>query len=927
MTRTLAADGPDAYRWGPSPERCVSPPDLREQLQSTLGAAYTLERELGGGGMSRVFVAEETALGRRVAVKVLHPDLAGGVSGDRFKREVRLAARLQHPHIVPLLAAGALADGALYYTMPFVEGEGLADRLAREGALPVAEAISLLRDVASALAYAHRHQVVHRDVKPGNVLLSDGAAIVTDFGIAKAISGARHSAGYPPQAGGCTRQTGSEAERRVPSAESLTIVGTSLGTPAYMAPEQALGDVVDHRADIYALGVVAYELLSGRPPFEGRTAQQLLAAHATEAPEPLSRRRPSVPPGLAALVMRCLEKGPADRPQSADEVCRALETASGAVEATTAAHFTSGPSVTIGATRPRLPWIIAGLATAMAAVALGALLAVDRAVPALVGGTVTSIEPPPGNRFLVGGAFALSPDGSRLAFVAQGPGPQPVLWVRALDSLDATPIRDTEGANFPFWSPDGASLGFFAGGQLTVVEASGGNARTLCAAPVSEGGSWGVGGVILFAPGQSSPIHQVADSGGTCARATRPDSARGSEQRPSFLPDGRHFVFSTGPHIHLGDLVTGETWPLRRHRDDGPGGSAAFAPPDLVVYQDGPAVYAQRLDVAARRLTGEPRRIADRVTAPGGTGSFSVSQSGSMVAHVAPADWMLRRLVRLDRRANVVDTGFAVPTESGIQHFRYSRRGDRVAFAGEGLFVHDVARDVATRLATGEEGKRSSFPLWSPGDSMLAYAVAARRLKLHRFGRDTTEVLYAVASGTLQPSDWSADGRHIAFSVREGGEARTWALWVYSFDDRTARPLLPADADVRHARFSPDGRWVAYVSEKAGIQDVYLRPFSASGAPTRVSAAGGTWPRWGRDGRELFYSIPDGTLMAVSVRLGDVPVLGAPLPMGRPAHASRPLTPQFEVTPDGGHFALLSRREDRHSLILITNWPARMRKP
>jgi serine/threonine-protein kinase len=295
--------------------------DLRARLQAALGTAYTLERELGGGGMARVFVAEETALGRHVVVKVLPPETSGVVSAERFRREVQLAARLQHPHVVPLLSAGE-GEGLLYYTMPFVAGETLRARLARTGALPLPAAVALVRDVARALAYAHRHGVVHRDVKPENVLLGeDGDALVADFGVAKALVAATGTADGGP----------------------LTAAGLALGTPAYMAPEQALGDpATDHRADLYALGVVAYEALAGSHPFAGRPAQAMVAAHATESPDPLCRRRASAPPELAALVMRLLEKHPADRPTSADDVLRALALVSAAAGIETASTGRAG---------------------------------------------------------------------------------------------------------------------------------------------------------------------------------------------------------------------------------------------------------------------------------------------------------------------------------------------------------------------------------------------------------------------------------------------------------------------------------------------------------------------------------------------------------------------------------------------------------
>jgi serine/threonine-protein kinase len=290
--------------------------DLRDQLQLTLGDAYTLERELGGGGMSRVFVAEEKALGRKVVVKVLPSETAAQVSLERFKREILLAAKLQHPHIVPLLSAGE-SEGLPYFTMPFVEGESLRARLARHGELPVSDAIRILREIAAALAYAHERGIVHRDIKPDNILLSGGSAMVTDFGVAKALSASSNA-----DHGG------------------VTSLGIALGTPAYMAPEQATADpAIDHRADVYAFGVLAYELLTGQPPFVGRTPQNLLAAHVSESAENIGRRRSNLPPGLSALVMRCLEKRPADRPQSASEIVHALDditTPSGGMQPTSA---------------------------------------------------------------------------------------------------------------------------------------------------------------------------------------------------------------------------------------------------------------------------------------------------------------------------------------------------------------------------------------------------------------------------------------------------------------------------------------------------------------------------------------------------------------------------------------------------------------
>jgi serine/threonine-protein kinase len=353
--------------------------DLREQLQESLSGLYTIERELGGGGMARVFLAHETALGRRVVVKVLSPTLAAGVSVDRFRREILLVAKLQHPHIVPVHAAGELG-GLPYFTMPFVEGESLRARLAREGELPISEVLRLLRDVASALTYAHAQGVIHRDIKPDNVLLSVGSAIVADFGVAKALS-----------------ESVTDGDQ-----SHLTSLGIALGTPAYMAPEQASADpAMDHRVDIYAFGVMAYEMLAGRPPFIGRSPQALFAAHVNEPPVPVQALRPSVPPALAALIMRCLEKHAADRPTQADDLLHALDsmsTPSGGTPPTTEmpAHRESWASAvkTVPARRP--PWpVIAGAAVVVLGAALVLLPRGDRDAAASPGGVPSAVVDSP----------------------------------------------------------------------------------------------------------------------------------------------------------------------------------------------------------------------------------------------------------------------------------------------------------------------------------------------------------------------------------------------------------------------------------------------------------------------------------------------------------------------------------------------------
>ena len=349
VTPAGAPAGSAPYILRVHPDREAPTTDLRERLQATLAGTYELEHELGGGGMSRVFLAHETALGRKVVVKVLLPTLAAGVSAERFRREILVVAKLQHPHIVPVHAAGE-SDGLPWFTMPFVEGESLRARIAREGELPIAEVLRLLRDIASALSYAHGHGVIHRDIKPDNVLLSAGSAVVADFGVAKALS-----------------DSVTEGDQT-----HLTSLGIALGTPTYMAPEQASADpAMDHRVDIYAFGVMAYEMLAGRPPFTGRNAQAMFAAHFTEAPPPLESLRPTVPAVLAGLVMRCLEKHAADRPTAADDILYVLDavsTPSGGNPPTT--EYPVPRRRGTASKRARLSWVGAAVA---AAAAIGAV--------------------------------------------------------------------------------------------------------------------------------------------------------------------------------------------------------------------------------------------------------------------------------------------------------------------------------------------------------------------------------------------------------------------------------------------------------------------------------------------------------------------------------------------------------------------------
>ena len=890
----------------------MTTPDVQDRLQRALGSAYTIERELGGGGMSRVFVAEEAALGRRVVVKVLRSELAEGLSAERFKREVRLAARLQHPHVLPLLAAGELDGGILYYTMPFVEGESLRVRLDR-GALPMPDAVHLLRDVTSALAYAHSQGVVHRDIKPENVLLSHGRAVVADFGIAKAISVAAD-------------MTGGDAAPRT----TLTATGTSIGTPAYMAPEQAAGEGVDHRADLYALGVVAYEALTGHPPFEGRTAQQLLAAHATQTPEPVERRRASVPPALAALVMRLLEKNPADRPQTADAALAALD-AVPEVATTTPVPSELQPARSRGA-RPRVPaWLPVAVAAAVLGWIAGTFLGGRRGNERDALRSVTAvITAPPDHEIRPDAGFGLSPDGTRLAFVAADPRGATAIWIRPLDVGTATRVSGTDGGSVPFWSPDGSSLGFFSRGQLHVAELRAGTQRTLCSAPRPGGGTWTTSGTIVYSPDfLGVPLYKVPAAGGTCTQLTRYRPGDFDHRRPVALPDGRHVLFSSfrGNAGLVVDIETGAMSEVRK-----PGNELSFAHPNWLLFRDveGPLgnagpVFAQPFDPASRRPTGEPRIVVDRL---GGFSGVSRYSATSRVLVAPRPEDRAATLVWVNRQSAVTDSVVAPAGAAPFQNsanFAISHDGKAIAFGGVGMWIHDRERNVVTRpRAQTEPGQGTMDPVWSPGDSLIAYTTVFRgplMLRVYRLGSDRSDSLFALGRRNIRFPRWSPDGNRLAFQLSAGDTVPRTEIWTYSFADRRATRAFESPANVTTPQWSPDGQWLAYVSDETGAPQVYVRRVDGRGAPVQVSNAGGEVPRWRGDGRELYYRAPDGPVMKVNVALGERAVVSRP----QVAVASPPFTRlvrELEATADGESFVSYSRGEPP-VFTLILDWAAR----
>jgi Tol biopolymer transport system component len=780
--------------------------DLRARLQAALGPGYRVEHELGGGGMSRVFLAQEHELGRQVVVKVLPPEMAAGVNGERFRREIRLAASLQHPHIVPLLAAGH-ADDLVYYTMPLIDGESLRAKLAREGELPVPETVRLLRDVTDALAYAHEHGVAHRDIKPDNVLIARHHAVVTDFGVAKALS----------------ESTGKSA---------LTSAGVALGTPAYMAPEQAVADPhTDHRCDIYAVGAVGYEMLTGRPPFMGPTPQHVMAAQVTEAPEPVTRRRATVPAALAALVMRCLEKSPADRWQSAEELLDQLE----------AMATPSGGSTPTGthpvATVARAPqWLKLALGTTgLVIVVAGTAVLARSKSEVLTLGTVTQITFEPGLEI----EPAISPDGKLVAYTA-GPMSAARIYVRQSGGRPVALTADSgPPQRRPLWSPDGTRILFETDADLLVMPALGGTPRIMahraCCAAWSPDGRQ-----VAYArsrrrlggsPERPESIYVTPPDGG-------PSRFIGLVFDPHSLtwsPDGQWLALVSGnDQFALGAATLGNKGPSAIVLVPAVGGapvpvtdnaalnvSPAWTPDGrhllFVSNRDGARdVYVVRLG-SAGMPGGRPSRLTTGLNAH----SISLSADGTRLAYSVYTS-----------HANV--WAISIPTDGPISA--------------------DRATQVTTGNQTVEGLTVSPDGRWLYFDSDRSGNANIYRMPL---GGGEPERLTTNPADDFSP-DVSPNGRWVAFhSLRFG----TRDIFVMPADGGEAQRVTDDPGEERFPIWSPDGQSLSYSLNGTGTRDgLYVISKDQSGRwgpPRRVwnHPARGAWSR---DGRTLLSIWTDG---------------------------------------------------------------------
>jgi len=878
---------------------------------------YEIQSALGAGGMGEVYRARDTRLDRTVAIKVLPAHLSDNPERQqRLEREARAVSSLNHPHICALYDMGH-QDGISYLVLEFLEGETLAQRLER-GPLPIQQLLKSGIEIAGALEKAHRIGLVHRDLKPGNIMLTKSGAKLLDFGLAKTALAA-------PAAELTTMAT---------STKPLTAEGTLVGTFQYMAPEQLEGKEVDGRSDIFSFGAVLYEMATGRKAFEGKSQASLIAAILAAEPPPITKLQPMTPPALERVVKTCLAKDPDERWQTAHDLKLQLEWIS---EGGSLAGVPA-PVVARRKNRERLGWVAAGVATLLAVVLAFAYFGRAPSSPRVIR---AYIKPAANSSFLLTGTasgFALSPDGLRVAYVASTPEGKPLLWVRPIDSLQARPLAGTEGAGYPFWSPDGRFIGFFADGKLKKIEASGGPPLTLCDSPLPRGGTWSQEGVIVLAPTINAPLHKVSASGGQAAPLTALNPANGetTHRWPYFLPDGRHFLYLSGTPftpkensmnaIMVGSLDSKESKFLF-HAHAG----AIYASGHILFLRQN-TLMAQPFDAKRLELTGDAFPIADPVMEETTNlrSLFSASGNGSL-AYLDGSSGASRQLIWLDRNGKQIG---AVPGAETYNFPSISPDGKRIAYtlesSGWDIWSYDVARDVKTRLTFGSASSQANLSeVWSPDGRWVAYTCNhAGKFALCRKpsdGSGSEEILLEGQDQLRYISDWSPDGKFLTYREPHQG---LWAVWMLPMSgERKPYPFLQSQFAQINARFSPDSRWVAYCSNESGELKVYVVPFPGPGGKWQVSAGSGCTPRWRHDGKELFYVSFDNKLIAADVRAsGSSFEVGALHTLFDTRTLSGTLG-NFDAAADGQRFVLVYESgQSTAAITLVVNWTADLKK-
>jgi serine/threonine protein kinase/Tol biopolymer transport system component len=865
---------------------------------------------LGKGGMGDVYRANDTRLRREVALKILPAEFA--TDRDRLRRmeqEAMAAASLNHPNVLVTHDIGSF-EGVPFIVSELLTGRTLRDELRDRGALPVGVAVEYARQIGSGLAAAHSRGVIHRDVKPENLFITaDGVVKILDFGLAKVRETPRSAANPADQ----------------PPTMTATGPGLVLGTIGYMSPEQARGLTADHRSDIFSLGAVLYEMLTGQRAFSGATDADALSALLKDDVVIPATDSVRVPPSLARVVHRCLNKTPERRFQSASDLGFALELSQLAeARVTPPAEHSRGASNGL-------------MAASLAAIALLGLIGVaaawirqDANVPRSTN-VLRFTLPDSGSAFGTGAgtgsrtSIDISPDGRHVAFVGQSTAGTAV-WIKPLDSLDAKVVPGTEDADGRvFWSPDGESIGFFAGGKLKVVNLTGSHVRSIADAVLAgpnADGTWASDGTILYSAGRGSIVLKASQDGGVSTAVTRLLPTETGHLLPQFLDDNKHFVYvvqsstADAAGVFLGSVEG--TPAVRLLNTPSP---IAVAPSRHLLFIQDRAIAAQLIDPVSRRLTGEPQALFGESNVNLGMNRLgfvlAVSRTGILLrSHPGAGE---QRFVWTDRSGRDIGTA----GEPGLLgNFDLSPDDRQLAFSrsepgGSSIWAIDFTRNVTTRLTS--QRRSDTSPVWSPRADRIAFTRGSTSgpqvVSIRSTGGD--EMALTEVGTPAQVDDWSPDGKFVSFNSDP-------LLLVVPTTGGKSVPFVRTDGkNVDESHFSPDGKWVAYNSNESGTWQVYVAPFPPTGERWQVSANGGVEGRWRADGRELFFLSPDGEMMSVEVGVGERFQAGGPQRLFDARVSINPRADHFAVTRDGQRF-LIKRdvgRAERDPWTVIVNWP------
>jgi eukaryotic-like serine/threonine-protein kinase len=861
--------------------------------------AYRVDSLLGAGGMGEVYRARDTKLGREVAMKVLPPVFASDANRlARFEREARLLATLNHPHIGAIYGLEDAA-GVRALILELVEGPTLADRLSG-GPLPVREALTIGRQIAEALEAAHEKGVIHRDLKPANIKVTpDGVVKVLDFGLAKAA-------------------TGDGSTPDLTQSPTVTVGGTRdgivLGTAAYMSPEQARGQAVDKRGDIWAFGCVLWEMITGRAPFARETMSETLAAILEREPD-WSALPPATPESIRRLLTRSLQKDPQRR-------LRHIGDARIEIEEAKSEPRMAGIAAQ-GSPRNVLAWISSSAILTLIATLVGTSV-LRSTVPAPEVRFEISTPPTPDPASL-----AISPDGQQTVFVATSEG-RPRLWLRSLDAVSPRPLVGTDGGFYPFWSPDNRSIGFFADGKLQRIDIEGGLVRTLAIAPNPEGASWNRDGTILFVPNATGPIFRTSATGGEVEALTRIEAKQSSHRFPQFLPDGRHFLYYvTGSPQVSGVYVNELNGTTKRLLDaDAP---ASYTPSQYLLFVRQGTLFAQSFDPVKLEVSGNPLPIAEQIAVGGETSAVALSASAAgpflYRSGLASAQrqfiWFDRSGKQIEKLGDLDSTTHA----PSLSPDRLRLALNRTLNGNTDVWTLDLGRSLLSRFTF--DVAADTFPIWSPDGDRIVFnsnRQGAYDLYEKRVTGSGNERLLLATPQNKAPVDWSPDGRFVLY--RSPTLTTGFDLWALPMDGTTKPfPVVQTNFEERDGQFSPDGKWIAYQSNESGRSEIVVQPFPGPGDKLQISTNGGGQVRWPLDGKELFYIALDGRLMAVPIRMasnGQSIEAAPPVPLfaTRVGGGIQVDRQQYVVSPDGRRFLMntLAEGDNPSPITVILNW-------